>query len=833
MNTRKLIRAISLICSGLLLGAAGGQAYTISDFPAPFVLDGKTQENTVIIVGDKAASSDVIAALDIGLFLQKSARQNQTIELEEEGPLLAGDAVSIGANEAIEINDTIGAIRESLTEVDLKLLKGGQIVTQEGSTEYNQYLKLPTTGESGKVKLKESGGAKAKVGIYLSYQSGTPIFTYELEFEEGIESAIENTHLADLENEDVFILGKPFVIADTYFEPSTDRASITFLSGIAHGMLGENDRETYVVDGKEYDVEVVVISETADDGEGAVKFRINEEITDELEDGETDFLADGTMIGIIDILPSSKNIQKSLVQFYIGAYSIQFTDKNATDDTSNPASTLVNREVIKTSSTAIKGTEIVVNKTFKISKINYTLYTETLTGGASVAQGQTVRAKQKMPEGFLTANWDIAYLGLTQPGSSYIVLDPNGDHSYNLQFTNREGIFYDMPYMTVEGTGGHLKFGDKDDDLWFCEAADTTTYQVTDGDFFVLSNCDGPAQDNTCYSHILRYDSIDTTNFRLTFTDLGTGKREVKFDNATREATIVEAGVPYTAFVDPLKPHNLSIDFNGNGNIVGDCAYIGFMGDGIIALGSNNTNASGAQGPKAFVANNTNNLTITTIVSLFEDADQQENITIKIENRTTGEVIGVPENGIVTPEGGMFGMLTPSGNTQIDLGLTRYGIWIERFDPSGEEDTETITIEYPLEQRTAEVYVTEMPWIEAAEAGQTEKIQPILQPLSKLASEIIDVTKHNAILIGGPCANAITAEIMNNPEPCTKPFIETPGILKLFTHENNNVALLVAGLKGEHTRATSNVLMIYGKEYNTTEAKLSRPTLAEAAIRKT
>lgn len=115
----------------------------------------------------------------------------------------------------------------------------------------------------------------------------------------------------------------------------------------------------------------------------------------------------------------------------------------------------------------------------------------------------------------------------------------------------------------------------------------------------------------------------------------------------------------------------------------------------------------------------------------------------------------------------------------------------------------------------------------------TERIHPITQPLSTLAGEVADISKYNSIVVGGPCANAVAAQLLGNPAPCTTPFLDAPGMLKLFSHDNGNVALLVAGLTADQTRATSNVLLIYGKDYNVTDAKLSRPTLADAFVRRT
>src|SRR3989344_3090129 len=124
MLTKKLAKITCAACTGIMLAVAGA-AYTISDFPTPFISDGKVQEDLAIIVGSRASSSDVISALDIGMFLQKSAKTNETVEVRT-GPLLAGDAAHISStSDRLEINDTIGTVRETLTETDLELLKGG------------------------------------------------------------------------------------------------------------------------------------------------------------------------------------------------------------------------------------------------------------------------------------------------------------------------------------------------------------------------------------------------------------------------------------------------------------------------------------------------------------------------------------------------------------------------------------------------------------------------------------------------------------------------------------------------------------------------------------
>src|SRR3989344_3966967 len=579
MKAVQAIKKMVALGMGLtMVGATifGASAAKLSDWPAPFVVNGTPASNLAIVVSDQADGSDVVGAVDIIQALQSLAVVKAAGPGASSQLVVEGDAVEIGStSDLLEIGEMLGDVRETLTEVDLDMLKGGQIVTDEGSTEFNQYLRFPTPSGSPVAVTNVASSTvlfaedeRDRVGHYLFWNDGDLLFEWELEFEEGLESEMEGDDMKDLEDEDVTILGQPFVIVDSDVRNGSQVFGsvqaggspdilLEFIGGAVSAVLGENDKETYVVDGKEYEVEVLVISETSRGGEGSVKFRINGEITDELEDGETDVLADGTQIGIRDILATGKDIQKSIVQFYLGAYKVEFRDSNTTDSTAIVGAE-VNEETIEDANVLIKGqfTTTTANALtsltgarFEIQNIKYNLTADAVLGDMYVPPGTGVRAQLDEPEGMLTPNWDIRYEGLMDTGVSLIRLDSAGDDEYDLEFTNQEGIFYDVPFLSNEANNaannlpagsGALKFGDNDDDLWFTEVRNDTndagsfatvagvhaqTFYITDDDFFIVSNCDIPNSDNTCFSHVLRYDSIDTTNRQLTFTDLGTGTR--------------------------------------------------------------------------------------------------------------------------------------------------------------------------------------------------------------------------------------------------------------------------------------------------------------------
>ena len=863
MKATKAIKKMVALGVGLtMVGATifGASAAMLSDYPGPFVVGGVPASNLAIIVGDAADGSDVVGAVDIIQGLQVSA----VVKVATgggTGVTVEGDAVEIGStSDLLEINEHIGDVRETLTEVDLLMLKGGQIVTDEGSTEYNQYLRFATQAQASKGKSSAAAvfaeDERDRVGHYLYWDSGALLFQWELEFEEGLESEIEGNDLVDLEDEDLFILGQPFVIVDTDLTDGNRSLTIELMGGAVSAILGENDKETYVVDGKEYEVEVLVISETSNDGEGSVKFRINGEITDELTDGETDVLADGTQIGIRDILATGKDIQKSIVQFYIGAYKVEFWDSNVTDTYWKPAGTEVNEETIEDSDVLIRGA-MTGQLEFEIQYIRYNLSADAVLGDIYIAPGTGLREQLDEPEGMLTPFWDIKYEGLMDTGVTIVRLDAAGDDEYNIEFTNQEGIFYDFPYISNEG--GVFKWGDDDDDLWFTES-DTGTEHISDDDFFVLSNCRTNAQtsfirptadstdDNTCFSHVLRYDNIDTSNRQLTFTDLGVGTREVSYDSTTNTANLIVAGVTYAITrnaAGPVVDNNLSIDLNGDGVYsCGNESYIGIQGEGILDLGYQDRDWTGVAAScniSAEITANTNYSTIQliTYANEMDEAANDEILNITVESRTNNEV-GIIASRIGADEGTFFGIGTTGfglydleENEDLEQGLSEYGVFMELFNPSSSDQAEDLTIEYPLSQRGARVFVTGgVVKTSSIATGGAEKIQPIQIGAAKLASEVADVTQFNAVVIGGPCANPIAAQLMGNPEPCWEAVPENKAILKLFEHTNGNAALLVAGRTALNTRQASRVLASGGLTgVDATEAEVSGTSLTDVTVK--
>src|SRR3989344_885017 len=599
VSFNKAIKKIAAVTAGIgmfgatLTGAAG--ASMLENYPEPFVTD--FQMNSLLVIGAAAQTADVIGAVAVGQSLQVASSSPVTASQAPRGSgalSLSGDNFPFGdtAN-LLEIGERMGDVEQTVSEFQLDALKGGVITTDEGSTEYNQYLKFkaadPNSIQGLLVTYGENDEKDEKVGDFLYAQESSnnitfAMFEYELQFEEGLESDILFTttgsttstrrgELEDIEDEVFNILGVDYTFVDSEINIVTRRVTLEFLGGDITDTMEEGEIRTYTIDGVDYEVEVVIIS---DSGRGTqadtVKFKVNGEVTDELEDGETDIMSDGLEIGIREILPNEAEevAGGDLVEFFLGANKISMTDIYT--DSTYSQGVEVTEEDIEEGYVQIKGQNIGSgNGTFEIFSIKYRLLADARSGasGIYVPPGHGLREFLDEPEGMLNANWDIRYEGLMDTGVTTVIIDSSGDDSYNLKFTNTAGNDYNVPLAdNSNAEAAAFKLGEDADSsarnrLNFVEGFVNRTqytnatwsgglynlrtrqiFNINDDDMFIVAYMDNE-WDDTAVTQVLRYESIDTSNRELTFEDLATGTIEVTYThpivrNNTGTATRVD-----------------------------------------------------------------------------------------------------------------------------------------------------------------------------------------------------------------------------------------------------------------------------------------------------
>ncbi|MBN2112225.1 hypothetical protein JW707_03950, partial [Candidatus Woesearchaeota archaeon] len=160
-----------------------------------------------------------------------------------------------------------------------------------------------------------------------------------------------------------------------------------------------------------------------------------------------------------------------------------------------------------------------------------------------------------------------------------------------------------------------------------------------------------------------------------------------------------------------------------------------------------------------------------------------------------------------TPENstGVLDFQTIEEDSDVEQAMTAYGTMVE----IDSENDDYALVVYPDEEVYGNVFISPIgsELVSAAMGGAvtTTTVQKIQVGAAKLASEVADITAVNAIVVGGPCANAAAATLMGNPAECWTAIPENKAIIKLY-ESGANVALLVAGRSALDTRRAARVL---------------------------
>ncbi len=823
MNTLKNIakKAIAVSSGALVMASTIGAAYaaSLSEYPAPFVANG--QFNGLIVVGEKAMTSDVLGSIEIASSLQ--AQSTSVVTGGAATSVLGGDSKKIGeSSDMLEIGEDFGSVTETLTEDDLQFLKSGSISTDNGDTDFVQTidLDLVRTGTSGSVGLYEDNSDKT--GTFLFFNDGDPLFRYELEFTSGLESDVEVRQAIDLEDESLFMLGQYFSIVDSSMAADGTDFALELIAGDVTDTLREGETKSYTVNGKTYEITLLIVADNS--ATTTAKFLVNGEATDSMEEGDTD-KAGGLDIGVREVLGNegSESNGADLAEFYLGANKLELTDNSITDGTASTVRPKINGETIEDATLTITGTETVSSSegTVSLSRITYTLNGDAVSGDQDLylKKGEGIRAFLDEPQGMLADNWDIRFEGVSAPASTEINFNANGDDQYELTFTNQRNVEFTVPLFDAGAIGDDdAAFGDEDDGFVVFErnvvgdgnnADNVADFNIGIDDYFAVTEMTGAggAADNGDVTYILQFQDVDDSEDTLTFQTAGEGKEvKARWDTGTGAAA-----TPYAGNLT-IGGKNYEFWFTTTGNLLA----VDLDGDGVYGTNVATGATVSVQETVALVtkgggiitfdgALNVFNATNDAVVlTLTTDADDMDNDVAQVATLTFTEAADEIDVNVASGAGDWFEQ-DPKGEDRT-LYLSRYGTMIDEEDQTDSSDTVTVT--YPSEQVEAIVYVTggDVQSSMSSSSGAV-RINPIGVGFSALDSEVTDSqygTK-NLIVVGGPCVNTVAAKLLDNPTKCEEGFTSGKAMLKMFDN-GKRVALLVAGYGAKDTQGASRVL---------------------------
>ena len=801
MEIKRAIRKIIALGTGAtMVGATVLGAMAAADlgsYPAPFVED--STFNAVSIVGANAKAADSIGVADIllGLAYVEGAVVSETTATTT----LEGDAYKISkSSDALNLFEYLSADSGTsgdelvngpvgtVTKSELNALADGSITNEKGTFTYNQYIIMP---ENASIVYDVDSDVSDDPALYLKFVDASLGYLYRLSFASALKSDIDSADdFDDLDNKKISLLGKEFTIIDT----DNSTGELDLMAGAVQDTLTEGESKTYTINGIDYETEVIIITDVTTP---QVKFKINGETTDALLATETFKLADGTEIGVKEILPNEAgDVTQDLVEFYLGAEKMTLTD--ALFGTANWAGTLtVSGEDVSNVYLDIVGTFPSSGTDVSISKldINWTTGDDYFVPIGGKLSDQ-LEADQK-DELFLN-NLDFEFTGV--------------DFGETEEIKIRAAAADKMKVSVPTKTGGDLSF------YAFYSLDNTSVLLGKSADRPLITDANIPINKNYqfivssgYYSHLLEATYFDTANTRVTFKDVGLG---TSFKvTANTEGTFYLDGYAYT--------------FTANYDN-GEANFTSFV-SGNDAEGEIWTPSEAKV--KISVFDNT-----TGLVEFTEyrkgpgdgSASDVKHVNVTVTDAGSASTEKITTNS-PTSNDANFAMTSWDSETNYLDGYTRWGTHVEYETPTGGQNPVTIT--YPIAEATADVYITSGVVSTAAAAGEATGLVQIDVASAVLDSEVADWTAQNVIVVGGPCVNTVAAELMGSPADCAAGFEEGKAKLKLF--EDENVALLVAGYSADDTRRACTVLKNYADYADTlvgTEVEMTATSDADIAL---
>ncbi|HII30187.1 hypothetical protein COT48_02275 [Candidatus Woesearchaeota archaeon CG08_land_8_20_14_0_20_47_9] len=796
MKIKKTLKKIAALGAGVtMLGATfmGAMAADLSNYPAPFVSDGKF--NAILVIGDTAKTSDVIGSIDVATSLQYAAKVKKSVSTGTSATVtVTGDAKKLQqSTNKLELNETVNSVYPTLTSADLAALKDGSITNNWGTFKYTQTLSTPPAKVIFK---KDSNHEKEDIPTeYLKFNGSQIVYNYKISFSPAAKATVTGTTISDLENKKITMLGKEYTIL-TARHAGQNQTKLTLMAGALTNILSRDEEKTYQLNGKDYAIKLIYVSSTGTE----CKFVVNDQPTDTMNAGDTFTLSDGTEMGVKSIM-AQKTGEPDSVEFTLGAQRVVLEDTNTINSSAGGTVTIGSTELstlslaITTSSdTAIATTASTENGQVKISSIEI-WYTP--TQDFYVAKDEKASEQADIAEGeegnFFLDGFDFEFKGLEWPKFETISVTASGNENYRLKFTNKAAQEYNaevwcLNSSTEVNVGTYT--GSTHRKLHYVE-----NETIDDEELFIVTRND--------YSHIMQLRSISTGS--STADNEGTVKIKDLGDGSLYEVT-------YSG-----KTGNLIMDGNTyKVNVTADSTsasiYVDMDGSGAIGstVVSNLTSQYGAQinlvdrGNPQFVR-----------VQTEEDEGNARQEFLFRFMPTSDSKIDINSSSLSGPFSD--GSMHRAGDTYVYQGyVIPFGMFVERdAGSSTTTDQDKITLKYPDSEVTAAVFATAGVTTSTTDSGGEGVVtyyetQQIEVGAAKLASEVADIKAQNAIVVGGPCVSKAAATLMGDPADCTEGFEDGKAMLKLFEN-NGKVALLVAGYSAMDTRRACRVLADYSK----------------------
>ncbi len=484
-------RKIASVLTGAVMLSSTVALAAAANYPTPFIKS--TGGDVAIVYGANAAPTDFAAVLEINSHLtgELAKMTTTTSTTSSSGTTVTGakDSIKLSrSSDNINLRNSVSSVWGStVSKDDLPKLLADGVYKNKKNTEYKFDQKI-TLGTALQLELfSDSDYKNQEPSIGFNLSSAHDVLNYTLSFQTQPVSTVTSGDLVDFETTNLNILGKEYYVLD-FKNATATTAKATLLDSASKDTVKEGETKSVTVSGKNYDVSINFISSTK------AKLTINGETTDSLVNGDTWKLADGTYVGIRDVLKQDVAGSIGTVDFSLGKGKLEI--ENA--------------------------------KAIKLNDKSYNDVTGYITKGTATSSGETLDR--------ITLQWrtnDKAFLApdkeLVMPGFGALKLSMgsffapkqevtkvNGDGSYVLQLqTTLIGGETTIPLLYTNSSGGFLGIGKGPSNRLVTSNATTSAnvlFNYTGGDRMMIATYNTSTTGETYLIRFNTYVTEDSAN---------------------------------------------------------------------------------------------------------------------------------------------------------------------------------------------------------------------------------------------------------------------------------------------------------------------------------
>jgi len=386
----------SVLASAVMLGSTIGIAAATS-YPAPFVSGGSA--NVGVVVGADAASSDYLAAVELGQNLQAELAKQTATTTSTSASASGGDSENIASSsQNIYYNSSLNAAKTSITKSEMENVLADGTVTDDAGTSYTYSQSITLGGR--KIAYSTSGNDfdDPELIVDAGYTAADSIYNLTLTFNKEL-----NLTSSNIQGNDIEILGKKFTIGSSSTSDAT--TPLLYLYGAGDSVtLNEGEESTVTISGEEHTIKVTGITQTTGSID-SVSVSVDGSTVREVSEGASSKIG-GLEVYAKTIFYSAKEASQNYATLNIGTEKLKFQNGQTVFEGSDETSIQNTLATLTTGSTGLSS--LVISVAIQDTTKDYIKAGEDFTdpvfgglkvsfAGATPAAAPTPNANNKQP----------------------------------------------------------------------------------------------------------------------------------------------------------------------------------------------------------------------------------------------------------------------------------------------------------------------------------------------------------------------------------------------------------------------------------------------------